>query len=124
MSNTDDKINHPSHYTKGGIEVINFIDSWNLGFSLGNCIKYITRANHKHESPIEDLRKARWYLNHEIERLEKLDLLKLKEEKENIKEENEYLKQQVKELKQNVHDLSESILMYLSDARNNFYGRR
>lgn len=62
-------VNHPSHYNTGAIEVIAAIDDWRLGFSLGNAVKYIARAAHK-GSKVEDLRKARWYLQHEIERLE------------------------------------------------------
>lgn len=63
-------INHPNHYNIGGIEVIDFIESWNLGFSLGNAIKYIARAPYKNNE-LEDLKKARWYIDREIQRLEK-----------------------------------------------------
>lgn len=69
-----EKINHPAHY--GGAdnpyEAIKVIDAWQLNFSLGNTVKYISRAGKK-GSKLEDLRKAAWYLQHEIERLEKLD---------------------------------------------------
>lgn len=64
-------VNHPNHYNVGGIEVIDFIESWNLGFSLGNAIKYIARAPYKNNE-LEDLKKARWYVDREIERLEKI----------------------------------------------------
>lgn len=63
-------VNHPNHYNVGGIEVIDFIESWNLGFSLGNAIKYIARAPYKNNE-LEDLKKAKWYINREIEKLEK-----------------------------------------------------
>ena len=63
-------VNHPNHYNVGGIEVIDFIESWNLDFSLGNAIKYIARAPYKNDE-LEDLKKARWYIDREIERLEK-----------------------------------------------------
>ncbi len=63
-------VNHPNHYNIGGIEVIDFIESWNLGFSLGNAIKYIARAPYKNNE-LEDLKKAKWYINREIEKLEK-----------------------------------------------------
>lgn len=66
-----DTVNHPNHYNMGGIEVIDFIESWNLCFSLGNAIKYIARAPYKNDE-LEDLKKARWYINREIERLEKI----------------------------------------------------
>jgi hypothetical protein len=65
-----DPVNHPSHYTHGGIEVIDAIESWDLGFSLGNAVKYIARAGKKDPAKtIEDLKKARWYVEREIERL-------------------------------------------------------
>jgi len=62
-------VNHPRHYNMGKIEVIAAIDDWKLGFSLGNAVKYIARAEHK-ANKLEDLKKARWYLDHEIKRLE------------------------------------------------------
>ena len=65
----DDPINHPSHYTRGGIETIHVIEAWGLNFHLGNAVKYISRAGHK-ESKLEDLKKARWYLDREIARTE------------------------------------------------------
>ena len=65
-----DPINHPHHYTFGAIEVIDAIEAWSLGFHEGNVVKYVARARHKaHE--LEDLKKARWYLERAIERLEK-----------------------------------------------------
>jgi len=64
----DDKVNHPSHYTLGGIEVIDAIESWELGFHLGNVVKYIARAGKKDkETELEDLRKAEWYLERYME---------------------------------------------------------
>ena len=65
-----ENVNHPSHYNFGKYEVIDVIDDWKLGFSLGNAVKYIARAGKKDpEKEIEDLKKAVFYLNHEIERL-------------------------------------------------------
>ncbi len=66
-------VNHPQHY--GGkdnqYEAIKVIDTWGLGFSLGNTVKYISRAGKKNpEKELEDLKKALWYLNHHIEQLE------------------------------------------------------
>lgn len=61
-------VHHPKHYNSGKIEVIDFIDDQKLGFALGNTIKYICRADHK-GTKIQDLEKAAWYLNHEIEKL-------------------------------------------------------
>jgi hypothetical protein len=63
-------INHPPHYTKGGIEAIEVIEAWELGFCLGNVLKYIARAGRK-GAKIECLRKARWYLDREISRMER-----------------------------------------------------
>jgi len=66
----NDTINHPKHYTFGTIEVIEVIEDWNLNFHLGNTVKYIARAEHKGRT-VEDLKKARWYLDREIQRQEK-----------------------------------------------------
>ena len=62
----NDTVNHPPHYTVGRIEVIDAIEAWELGFHLGNVVKYVARAAHK-GSFLEDLRKARWYLDRQIE---------------------------------------------------------
>lgn len=65
-----EKINHPAHY--GGdtpYEAIKVIEAWGLGFCLGNTVKYIARAEHK-GATIEDLKKARWYLDREISKRE------------------------------------------------------
>ena len=65
-----DNVNHPSHYTMGGIEVIDAIYAWQLDFALGNAIKYIARAGRKDKSKeIEDLEKAVFYLNYKIQTL-------------------------------------------------------
>jgi len=65
-------VNRPPHYTFGTIEVINVIEDWKLGFMLGNAIKYIARAPHK-GSYVENLKKARWYLDREITKAEKIE---------------------------------------------------
>lgn len=60
-------VDHPPHY--GGAdnpyEAIKVIEAWGLGFNLGNTVKYVARAERKN-APIEDLEKARWYLDREI----------------------------------------------------------
>lgn len=61
-----DDVDHPRHYTFGAIEVIDAIEAWELGFHLGNVVKYVARAAHKGHW-LEDLRKARWYLDRQIE---------------------------------------------------------
>lgn len=61
----EDVINHPSHYTRGKIEVIDFIEDQQLPYHLGNVIKYIARAGYKGDK-LEDLQKARWYLDRYI----------------------------------------------------------
>lgn len=66
-------VDHPNHY--GGEdsphEVIKVIDAWDLNFALGNTVKYVARAGHKPGADyVEDLKKARWYLDHEIARKE------------------------------------------------------
>lgn len=60
-----DMIDHPPHYTATLVEPINVIEAWHLSFHLGNCVKYIARCDLKGK-PIEDLEKARWYLDREI----------------------------------------------------------
>lgn len=63
------KINHPAHYNAGEIEVIDAIEDWNLGYALGSAVKYIARAPHK-GTQLQDLKKAGWYIEREIARLE------------------------------------------------------
>ena len=70
--NQCDDINHPSHYTQGNIEVIDYIEDKKLGYRLGNVVKYVSRAGHKDDA-IKDLKKARWYLNREIAKREEHD---------------------------------------------------
>ncbi len=64
-----DQVNHPSHYQSNGLEVIDVIEAFSLGFPLGNAIKYILRADKK-DDRLQDLKKAAWYLNYEIEKIE------------------------------------------------------
>jgi hypothetical protein len=68
--NATDIVNHPAHYKTGGIETIDFIEAKNLNYHLGNVIKYLTRADHKGDR-LENLKKAQWYLNREIEKSSK-----------------------------------------------------
>ena len=74
MEEKKEQVNHPNHY--GGelnpYEAIKVIDAWDLGFSLGNTVKYISRAGKKEsDKELQDLKKALWYLQHHIETLEK-----------------------------------------------------
>lgn len=63
----NDNVNHPSHYTSGNIEVIDFIEDQKLDYHLGNAVKYISRAGKKDPAKIvEDLQKAVWYINRKI----------------------------------------------------------
>lgn len=66
---SSDPVNSPSHYKIGGIETIDFIEAKDLGYNLGNVVKYVTRAHHKGEL-LQDLKKAQWYLNREVSKLE------------------------------------------------------
>lgn len=63
-----ESINSPPHYQGNSMEAIDIIDAYSLNFARGNAIKYILRAGKK-GSEKEDLQKAIWYINHEIERL-------------------------------------------------------
>lgn len=65
-----DMVNHPQHYSAHGIEPIDYIESHDLNFNLGNVIKYVSRAPYK-GTELEDLKKAKWYLEREIKRHEK-----------------------------------------------------
>jgi hypothetical protein len=77
----DESVNHPAHYggANNPYEAIKVIEAWGLGFCLGNTVKYISRAGRKlvagpvsdaNKAKIEDLKKARWYLDREIRTLE------------------------------------------------------
>lgn len=63
----EDFVSHPSHYTQGKIEVIDFIEDQKFGYRLGNAIKYICRCRFKGNKK-QDLEKAIWYLQREIEK--------------------------------------------------------
>lgn len=67
-----DPVNHPKHYTDhpSGIECIQITE--HMGFNLGNALKYIWRCDLKWDS-VEDLRKARWYIDREIQKRTRLD---------------------------------------------------
>lgn len=74
----NDNVNHPSHYTDGKIETIDFIEDKNLNFNLGNVVKYVSRCGKKKSKglsadakALEDLKKARFYLEREIATREK-----------------------------------------------------
>lgn len=74
MENTTEQVNHPQHYggAENPYEAIKVINAWELNFELGNTVKYISRAGKKDPNKkIEDLKKALWYLNYEINKLEK-----------------------------------------------------
>jgi len=66
---THDPINHPDHYTThpSGVECIQVTEHMN--FNVGNATKYLWRAGLKTENPVEDLKKARWYIEREIKRV-------------------------------------------------------
>lgn len=69
-----EKVNHPNHYTQGGMEVIDVIDAFTQecsgleSFYVGNIIKYVCRF--KKKNGIEDLKKAQWYLSRLVEKEE------------------------------------------------------
>jgi len=81
-----DSVNHPKHYTThpSGIECIQITE--HMGFNLGNAVKYIWRADLKHNA-LEDLKKAQWYLSREIAKREVLV-----EDHSNFKQAAEYLR--------------------------------
>jgi hypothetical protein len=63
-------VNHPKHYNVDGYEVIDIIDAFKLNFNMGNALKYLLRADRKGNKE-QDLKKALWYLQREIEQSEK-----------------------------------------------------
>lgn len=63
-----DPVTNPAHYTSTKISPIEVIEAWDLSFCLGNTVKYIGR--HKMKAGLEDLKKARWYLDREIMNME------------------------------------------------------
>jgi hypothetical protein len=68
----NDPVHPPAHYAQAGptYEMINVIEAWGLGFHLGNAVKYISRAGKKSaETEVQDLEKARWYLDRRIQQL-------------------------------------------------------
>ena len=70
MSNKKEMVNHPDHYQSGKFEVIDIIEDFNLGFHLGNVVKYVLRAGKK-DATVQELEKARWYLDRYIQTLNK-----------------------------------------------------
>ena len=66
-----EEVNHPYHYTRGGIETIDFIEAKDLSYNLGNVVKYVSRSEFK-GTRLKDLEKAKWYLNREIEAVNRL----------------------------------------------------
>lgn len=68
------QVEHPAHYggKENPYEAIKVIEAWGLGFCLGNTVKYISRAGKKDAAKlVEDLKKAKWYLEREIANIEK-----------------------------------------------------
>lgn len=70
VKQTKEMVNHPSHYKGNKFEVIDIIEDYDLNFNKGNALKYLLRAGHK-DDYVQDLKKAIWYLNREIETLSK-----------------------------------------------------
>lgn len=70
MSNVD----HPTYYNEhpSGVECIDIVE--HFSFNIGNCMKYLWRAGLKSDNPIEDLEKARWYIDREIARIKRYEI--------------------------------------------------
>lgn len=69
MTKPEERVDHPAHYGGGSnpFEAIKVIEAWELNFCLGNAVKYVLRAGRKpNTDAVEDLKKARWYLDREI----------------------------------------------------------
>jgi len=68
----NEQVSHPQHYgcAENPYEAIKVIEAWDLGFCLGNTVKYISRAGKKEtDKTVQDLEKAKWYLEREIQKL-------------------------------------------------------
>ena len=59
-------VDHPAHYNRGKYEAIDVIEDWQMNFNLGNALKYLSRAGHK-DDIVQDLKKAKWYLERRLE---------------------------------------------------------
>lgn len=70
VQKNSDPVNHPSHYTRGNIEVIDFIEDQGFDYHIGNAVKYLSRAGLKNDE-IEDLNKAIWYIQRKINKIQK-----------------------------------------------------
>jgi len=70
MANEKEMVDHPDHYQGNKFEVIDIIEDFQLGFHLGNVVKYILRAGKK-DATIQELEKAKWYLDRYIQTLNK-----------------------------------------------------
>lgn len=69
VESTVDMVNHPPHYNRGKIEVIDFIEDQQFDFHIGTAIRYLCRAGYKWNA-VEDLEKAIWYINRKIKKLQ------------------------------------------------------
>ena len=76
----NDPVNHPPHYTSSRIEVLDAIEEWGLTYGVGNVVKYCARAGKKTDDKLQDLCKAKFYLDREIEKLQR-DRLEIQEKK-------------------------------------------
>ena len=76
----NDPVNHPPHYTSSRIEVLDAIEEWDLTYGVGNVVKYCARAGKKTDDKLQDLCKAKFYLDREIEKLQR-DRLEIQEKK-------------------------------------------
>lgn len=77
MQQYQEGVDQPQHYTKDGLQPIDVIEAWGLGFHLGTAVKYIGRAGKKPgESRLKDLEKAHWYLSRVVE-MERQNELKM-----------------------------------------------
>ena len=65
-----EQIDHPRHYNLGRIEVVDFVEDQKLDFFRGSIIKYVVRAGHKTPDALVDLKKAKWYLDYYIKKIE------------------------------------------------------
>lgn len=112
-------VNHPSHY--GGenntYECIKVIDAWKLNFCLGTAVRYICRAGQKPNNPdIQDLEKAVWYLQHEIELRKQEELLNVVTDEEYVKVVNALSNIDFKAIGDSIADAGEKAVKRLQEC--------
>lgn len=114
-----EKINHPEHYKGNKYEAIDIIDDYQLGFNLGNAVKYILRAGKKGDA-LEDLKKAKWYIEHEICKL--MNEQERKKEKEQVDKQTCFMRKCMQQAKHRKKRLNPSVALSANGTEQRIAG--